>query len=232
MNYGIEGPHERSTHRRASHTEDDRASLQAAVSCREPVVLPGSVPLLAVRVMRERGVHMRGLHTLARKAVSAVSVCAAVLWCGGRAWAYTVVTASTAAPAGIEQKFIAATTAQFNASLFVNPLASNTYAIKLFGLNPNYVPPPQVVPLDFAAIISSVSFNYVYGFVDGQYLERKQDLNMVGSLDVMCSTPTAFGLIQATTATWSAATCMDVLGTLNSQIYQQNFSTPTVIGGY
>src|SRR5882724_8046489 len=47
--------------------------------------------------------------------------------CARECNAYTTVTISTAAPVGLEKKFIAQTTTQFQSSLFVNPLASNTY---------------------------------------------------------------------------------------------------------
>lgn len=154
--------------------------------------------------------------------------------------AFTQLTVSTAAPAGIEQQFIAATTNQFQAILTSNPLAANTYAIKLFGPNPNYQAPP-LVPTTLEAALSLGSTVYTYGWANGMDYERTKDLNFFlalpssttpGGFFVNCSSPAYFNGIQYSSTTQQlvtidTTTCNAVLSGVYNFIYQQFFSTPT-----
>jgi hypothetical protein len=143
---------------------------------------------------------------------------------------YTQVTISTGAPAGLEQQFLAATTAQFLGKVIKNPLASGTYSLILFGPNPAYNPPPTNRDL-LNALVTVDSWTYVMGWSDGEQYERQQDMTFVGSYLMQCSTPTVFDLTQASTGTWNISTCQDSLATINNSMYQLNFDTPTVVPG-
>lgn len=125
----------------------------------------------------------------------------------------------------VEASFLASTTAQFQGIVNPNPLASNTYSINLFGANPSYNPPPTTIQqaLSLGATV------YLYGWVDGQHYERVHDIGIVGAYAVNCSSPTVFTLHQTSTSTFDTATCQDALGMAYQIIYQQEFSTPTVV---
>jgi hypothetical protein len=143
------------------------------------------------------------------------------------AQAYTVIVPSTSAPAGIEQAFISVATNSFNASLFVNPLVSDTYRITLFG--------PAIS--QFTLIKDSDTYAFIYG--EGEEDERQRDIdNMVGP-DLNCdassyctgiSSITAPGNYQTYGSTYTitidTATCRAVVCKIAGDIYLQNFSPP------
>jgi hypothetical protein len=143
--------------------------------------------------------------------------------------AYEVVQISTGAPAGIEQTLLAAVTTQFNAVVKPNPLAANTYNVMIYGKNPNYNAPPAP-PSTLQDSLSLGATVYVFGYADGRDNERCQDLSYISGYLVNCSSPSYF---QASTATfvWSSATCNTALGFVSNFIYNQSYSTPTVIWG-
>jgi hypothetical protein len=147
---------------------------------------------------------------------------------------YTVVRISTASAPGFEESFIAATTAQFTASVFKNPLASHTYQLTLFGPNPTYSPP--LTQQDLLRSLVAVSSNdYVYGWADGRDSERWNDLGKVDYYAVNCSSVTMFDMQFGTTTNHvdiDQPTCNRVLAVLRDAIYQQFFSTPIVLGGH
>lgn len=131
------------------------------------------------------------------------------------AGAFTQVTIGTAAPAGIEESFLAATTAQFNARIVKNPLAAHTYSMTILGPNPTYqAPPPPPSTLDQALSLGSTV--YVYGFGAGQDYQRNIDQHIIGDVYGTCV---------------STSTCFDGLGKASNLIYQESLSTPTVIPG-
>ena len=174
-----------------------------------------------------------------------VLVLASVLSLGLVSWsqAYTVVTVSTAAPQGLEQSFLDATTNQFLATLFKNPLASNTWSVKLFDVNPNYNthnPPPTTLEqaLSLGATV------YLYGFMNGIQDERDRDLSWftapIGALGwnnggflVNCSSPTWWNGVQQSSMTQQlvsidSTTCNAVLVGVYNTIWNQNFGIQTV----
>lgn len=130
--------------------------------------------------------------------------------------AFTQVQISTAAPVGLEEAFIAATAAQFNAKVTKNPLVSHTYGLVLYGPNPAYRAPPSTLEeaLSLGATV------YVYGFVDGQAYERHLNLGTIGQYIVNISS--------------SDPSCAAIMGTMSGDIYQQNFADPTMVppGGF
>lgn len=148
---------------------------------------------------------------------------------------YTIVVVSTGAPTGIESQMIAAMANQFNIKVVPNPLASNTYAITLYGTNPNFNPPVsqadllKQIDLDAQYMATVDTSTFIYGFADGMSYQQRQEENTVGSYAINCSTPTLFNLLQTSTSTFDKNTCSDVLGTINYQLYEQSLSTPTVI---
>lgn len=147
----------------------------------------------------------------------------------GQSHAFTQVTISTAAPQGIESTFIAATTNQFQASYFKNPLAANTYAIKIFGLNPNFNPPVTNAML-LNALVTVDTYTYVYGWAGGVSYQQTIEEGVIGNYGNLCDTATSFMLIQATTSTWSTGSCQDVIATILNQLFQLSLSTFPVAG--
>lgn len=173
------------------------------------------------------------------KTVLSVLVRGSVLLLGLVSWsqAYTVVVPSTSAPQGIEQTFIAATTTQFEATLFVNPLFAGTYQIQLLGPNPAYNPPVTDADL-LQALVTIDSYTYVYGWADGMRYERGHDLGYFTAPAGQIGMPNGGFFVNCSSAPYfnvpaiDSTTCQGVLATVYNFIYQQNFSTPTVVPGF
>lgn len=138
--------------------------------------------------------------------------------------AHTVVDISTAAPAGLEEQFLAATTAQFLGKVTKNPLASHTYAAVLFGPNPSYNA-PGAPPTTLEQALSLGATVYVYGWVEGMEYQQRAHNALVESFEVNCSTPIP------TIETWDPATCVAITGAIDAAIFQESLSTPTFIPG-
>lgn len=136
--------------------------------------------------------------------------------------AYTVVTVSTGVPPTVEKALLAQTTTQFNASLIVNPLAANTYQVKLFGFNPAYQPPPPapaLINLDtLTTKLTAIStYTYVLGFASGMLYERNSDAAILGFYMNLCSSATTFNLVKI-----DSTTCQGVLGFMDNWIIRQS----------
>lgn len=142
--------------------------------------------------------------------------------------AYTVVQASSAATAGIESEFIAATTTQFNAKVVVNPFFAGTYQMTLLGENPNYNPTLTNVQL-LNSLVAVSTNDYVYGFSNGLDYQNEVDEGITAWYGVNCSTPSAFTLIYTSTMTFNKETCEDVASNILDAFYQINLSTPPVL---
>lgn len=83
---------------------------------------------------------------------------------------------STSAPQGLGATVIQGLSSQYLAGVAKNPLVSNTWSVKLFGVNPNYnAPEPPPSTLNQALQLGTTLYNY--GFRDGQELERAQNLS-------------------------------------------------------
>lgn len=137
-------------------------------------------------------------------------------------FAFTQVTISTGAPQGTEASFLSATSNQFQVAIQANPLAANTYSMKIYGPNPNYQAPPAP-PSTLEEALSLGSTVYVYGFVDGQTYNQGVSHNIVESFEVDCSTP------MPNVPNWDETTCEAVTGAIDDAIFQESLSTPTVI---
>lgn len=137
---------------------------------------------------------------------------------------FNTVTMSTAAPAGTEQSFISAISSQFNAKVTANPVASNTYAIKVFGPNPDYQA-PAAPPTTLEQALSLGSTVYYYGYDAGAEYEELTDRGIVLNYQLNCSTP------MASVPTYDVATCEAVAGAIDAAIFQQYNSTVTVAAG-
>lgn len=129
-------------------------------------------------------------------------------------------TQETAASPQLEKQFLAATTNQFLATLIPNPLAANTYTLKLLGLNPSFNAPPTTLE----QALSLGSTLYVYGFASGMNYQQHVHNNLVETYEVNCSTP-----IGSSTSTWDIGTCQAVTGAIDNAIFQESLSTPTVL---
>jgi hypothetical protein len=161
--------------------------------------------------------------------------------------AYTVVTVSTASPAGLEASFIAATTAQFTGLVLANPYASNTWTVKLYSPNPSYTPALTQQNL-LNAMVAISTQDFVYGFADGMDYQNNQNIGIAGYFQNLCDAPTNYTLYSSTwpgtdfssmtyvtTTTYAnkntfhANTCRDVLGTIMGRFFQLDLSTPVAI---
>lgn len=152
-------------------------------------------------------------------------------------YAYTVVTFSTSAPSGLEKSFLANTTNQYLGSLTSNPLASNTYALKLFGVNPNYVPSScfsvdvaidsGTLAEDLKALAAAgptiIRDPYLYGYAAGMHYSQQQDSRITEGYGINCSTPLA------NVSNWNLQECYAIINAVNGSIIQQSGDVPAVI---
>lgn len=140
-------------------------------------------------------------------------------------------------PVSIQADFIANATTYFNATLVPSSFFPGTYTLTVLGKNPpvqcgGTVTLPCDLDKDVASMVAVSTYSYIYGFRDGQEYERNHDLGTIGSFTMNCSSPTAFSLAQMAPAGWSLGTCIDTLGTVSSTIYNQYYSSPTIVNGY
>lgn len=142
--------------------------------------------------------------------------------------AYSVVTVSTVATAGLETQFIASTTNQYLSNLVVNPFFAGTYQIQLLGQNPNYNPPTPA-PTTLEAALSLGATVYVYGFANGMTYQNGVDEGLAITLSNLCSSATNFTLVNTTTATFDTNTCLDAIQNVLDQLFNVDLSTPTVL---
>lgn len=159
---------------------------------------------------------------------------AAFLICAFRQYvkAYTTVIISTAAPKGLETQFLASTTNQYLAKITSNPLAENTYTLKLFDYNLSFNPEPTNKDL-LNSIVTISSYTYAYGWADGESYNQSALIKLSTGYLINCSSPiAAFNLVRTSTATFDTETCYDVMQTLINAIYNMSLSTPTVVPGF
>lgn len=193
-----------------------------------------AVPLLADRSLRQLLLPLRGneretWNAFAKKTISWLALSSLFSLAGWTAAyadsGYNVVQMSTAAPAGTETSFLSAVQNQFIAGVTANPLASNTYSIKLYGPNPAYTAPaPPPTTLDQALSLGATV--YLYGYRDGAGYEEHTDADIVNSFAVNCSTPIS-GV-----PTFDIPTCQAVAGAIDEAIFQQYNSTVPVVQGF
>ena len=133
------------------------------------------------------------------------------------AMAFTTITLSSSAPAAVEQALLKQTTTQFNATVLTNPFFPNTYQVILYGLNPNYNPPPTDAQL-LNSIVTVDSYTYVYGWAQGSVNARNCDMNIVATGGIACSTDTV---------------CANVASQiLNNMFIQCGSTTPVVVPNF
>lgn len=152
----------------------------------------------------------------------AVSVLFLALVCGVTQADFIQVTTSSAAPQGLGSILIQDISNRYLAQVTKNPLASNTWSVKLQGVNPNFNGPPTT--LDQALTLGSTV--YLYGYRDGARYDQDVQINLVGNFDLNCSTP------MPNVPAWDAGTCQAVTGAISAEIYKQIGSTITIIPGY
>lgn len=140
-----------------------------------------------------------------------------------------VVDASTAAPTGTLASFVQGTTNQWSIGLFKNPLASNTYHMTLFGVNPNFNAPASYAQMqNYVATVDS--YTYFYGWAAGESYQTNSEEGFVGAMSNLCGSATNFALIQTSSKTFDKATCCDTLGTMLNQLFLESSSTVPVVG--
>lgn len=184
-----------------------------------------TVPFLARRSPQGETMSMRKIDLCRTGLRSALCACLCLaLWT--RSEAFTQVTISTAAPAGIEKTFLAATTAQFDGTVIPNPLASNTYSLILYGPNANYNA-PEPPPSNLEEALSLGATVYIYGFANGMTYQQTQEIGTVGFLGNLCGAATNYDLVETSTKTFDRNTCQDVVATIENQLFELSLSTPT-----
>lgn len=162
-------------------------------------------------------------------ALAYTGLCCALLCASGHA--YTVVQISTGAPQGTETQLLSQISAQFNAKITPNPLASNTYSVTIYGPNPTYLPPItsaqllQQIDLDAQYIATVDTYTYVYGFADGESYNQRQTSSLVEEFEINCSTPIAGP------AAWDVGTCIALTTAIDAVIFEESQSTPTIVPG-
>lgn len=134
-------------------------------------------------------------------------------------------------PVSLQTEFIQNTTSQYFGILTKSQNFADTYSFSITGKKPVVLPPPTTaIPctLDETVqkIVEITTNSYVYGYRDGEQDERDRDLSMIGGYIVRCSSPTYFGV---SSSTWNNGTCGTALMAPSQDIYQQNFSTPTIL---
>lgn len=145
--------------------------------------------------------------------------------------AYTVVTVSSAAPAGTEAQVISQITTKFNATVVPNPFFANTNQITVYGANPNYLPPVtatqllQQIDLDAQYMATVDSYTYTTGWADGVDYQQAQDVNTAQQMLADCLNPSFWNVPIDT------GTCVGVASILSQAIFDEHFSTPTVTPG-
>lgn len=125
------------------------------------------------------------------------------------------VTNSAGVSESVGKDLIAKTTAQFNAQLIVNPIVSNTYTIKLLGLNPNYV-----LPYISADMLMKLQ---VFPYAAAMGYERNNDASILGAFMSLCGNATNFNMV-----TIDSTTCQGVLGFMDNFIITQTSGVAVV----
>jgi hypothetical protein len=136
---------------------------------------------------------------------------------------YNVVTTTDAAT---ETTFLSATTAQFAANVIINPFVPGTYQINLFGPNPLFNP----LPTTLQQALSLGSTVYAYGWASGVNYQQTQEESFIGAMGNLCGSATNYNLTQTNSSTFDNATCQDVIGTIENQLFEESLSTVPVLG--
>lgn len=156
---------------------------------------------------------------------------------GGSA-TYTInVSLSTSAinPTALQQDIFGnLTTGYYLGTIVADRYQANTYRATISGKNPSFQAPSvstTLLNLDtIADKLTKISTDtFVYGYVAGMAYERKHDIGLVGDYFVHCDSAPYF---DASSIEWSSSTCNTALGRASNSVYQQNFSSPTVVPGF
>jgi hypothetical protein len=130
----------------------------------------------------------------------------------------------------LELDFLANATNQYLGTLTKSAFFANTYSFSVTRKNPAYQPPAP--PLDPNRIvnefIANSTYTYVYGWANGMENERAKNLRSISDFSVQCSSPGFYGV----TGAWDVRVCTTTLANIHQYIYDQSFSTPTVIPGF
>lgn len=130
---------------------------------------------------------------------------------------FTTVTVSTSAPVDLEASFISQTTSQFDARATANPLAANTYTIKLFGFKTN-------------TFVGNALDDFMADeFGDGMDSQRDDDIRVLqGFQGVDITSGTCAGLVVDST-TYNA--CQKVYALIGNTIAQSGLAVYNSTGG-
>ena len=160
---------------------------------------------------------------------------------GGELNAYTLITSPNNA---YDQALIAATTAQFNATVVTNPFFPGTYNVLVNGINPSYNAPLTPTQLlqeidNMAAYNTTVdSYTYLFGWADGTTYTRAQDAEQADFIFAACTSTMTFATPPPgiSTTSWivpriSSTTCQFVTNYIADSIWAILDSTPTIVPG-
>lgn len=154
-----------------------------------------------------------------------------------------VVNVYTATPA-LQQDFIAMTTSQYLGTLTASPYFAGSYSLTLTGKTftgiPGTCPPPATLDQQLAIATTTLAAlstdYYLNGWANGMQYERYQNIQTMGYF-AQCSTSAFVAPAGQSTSTWKVpkidtTTCSFILGYVSNFVYQQNFSSPTIVPGY
>lgn len=119
-------------------------------------------------------------------------------------------------PAALQADIISVATNTYSATITPSTFFAGSYTVNLISKKPSVPVGPSACTLDdsIKAIVEVTTKSYVYGYANGMQYERNTDLTTIGNMAVVCSTDTS---------------CAQALGDASTAIFDQNFSTPTVI---
>jgi hypothetical protein len=192
----------------------------------------------ASKALRGLGQDRRAMEVLPMQKIRSFTVAAILGFIGlalQKADATVNVYFSPSLPSTIQQDFIASSTGQYLSTLTQSRFQADTYSLTILGKNP--VPPSSVTigsPGTYVVQIATttkmiyqsteaINDVFSYGWVDGAYFERKNNIGIVSQFAVNCDSATAWSV------PIDSATCQTVIGQILDSIAEKNFTDPVPI---
>lgn len=151
---------------------------------------------------------------------------------------------SNTAPTSLQTDFLSNSTSQFTGTVMPSHYLPNTYDFNITGKQANppmtTCPPRSTIDTQLAIATTTLAAlatdYYLSGWVNGQAYERYSNISWIDSY-VACSTSAFTAPLGVSTSTWKVpkidtTTCSFMLGYIANNIYQQNFSSPTIVPGF
>jgi hypothetical protein len=195
--------------------------------------VPITISSLAVWGTTQLRLFMRGLRWRCQSQILATGILA--FSCVGVQASVNIYFAASAPPS-LQNNLIAGLTTQYNAQVTLSPYFANTYTVTISSANPagtcgatTVITQPCELDQDISNMIAVSTYTGVYMFGSGMVYQQDQQEDFVGEMNNLCGSATSYTLIQSSTGTFSKATCQDVTGTIEDELFNEQLSTPTVI---